>query len=96
MSVEDAAEQANKQGVAFSNLSIEPLYEAFMTTLAPEFEGLGPNITGRKFAGPLSGRAADVLFRTRKMCWFSQPVTKVSSQSVTQPCTAIWPGGSMY
>ena len=33
------------QGVAFSNRSIEPLYEAFMTTLAPRFEGLGPNIT---------------------------------------------------
>ena len=45
MSIEDAAEQASSQGVAFSNLSIEPLYEAFMTTLAPQFEGLGPNIT---------------------------------------------------
>ena len=45
MSIEDAAEQANTQGVAFSNLSIEPLYEAFMTTLAPAFEGLEPNIT---------------------------------------------------
>ena len=45
MSIEDAAEQANTQGVAFSNRSIEPLYEAFMTTLAPEFEGLEPNIT---------------------------------------------------
>jgi NAD+ synthase (glutamine-hydrolysing) len=45
MSIEDAAEQANTQEVAFSNLSIEPLYEAFMTTLAPAFEGLEPNIT---------------------------------------------------
>ena len=45
MSIEDAAEQANSQGVSFSNLSIEPLYDAFMTTLAPEFQGLGPNIT---------------------------------------------------
>ena len=45
MSIEDAAEQANTQGVAFSNRSIEPLYEAFMTTLAPAFEGLEPNIT---------------------------------------------------
>jgi NAD+ synthase (glutamine-hydrolysing) len=45
MSIEDAAEQANRQGVVFSNLSIEPLYEAFMTTLAPAFEGFGPNIT---------------------------------------------------
>jgi NAD+ synthase (glutamine-hydrolysing) len=45
MSIEDAAEQAKTQGVAFSNRSIEPLYEAFMTTLAPAFEGLEPNIT---------------------------------------------------
>ena len=45
MSIEDAAEQANTQGVTFSNRSIEPLYEAFMTTLAPAFEGLEPNIT---------------------------------------------------
>ena len=45
MSIEDAAEQANNLGVSFSNLSIEPLYDAFMTTLAPEFQGLGPNIT---------------------------------------------------
>jgi NAD+ synthase (glutamine-hydrolysing) len=45
MSIEDAAEQANNQGVSFSNLSIEPLYEAFMNTLAPAFEGHGPNIT---------------------------------------------------
>ena len=45
MSIEDAAEQANNQGVSFSNLSIESLYEAFMTTLSPAFEGHGPNIT---------------------------------------------------
>ena len=45
MSIEDAAAQAKTMGVSFSNLSIEPLYEAFMTTLAPAFQGLEPNIT---------------------------------------------------
>ena len=55
MSIEDAAEQANTQGVAFSNRSIEPLYEAFMTTLAPAFEGLEPNITEENFQARCRG-----------------------------------------
>ena len=45
MSVEDAEAEAKALGVRFNNLSIEPLYEAFMMTLADEFEGLAPNIT---------------------------------------------------
>jgi len=45
MSIEDAETQARTLGVRFSNLSIEPLYEAFMATLADEFAGLPPNIT---------------------------------------------------
>ena len=45
MSVEDAAEEAKALGVRFSNVSIEPLYEAFMTALTDEFAGLPANIT---------------------------------------------------
>ncbi len=45
MSIEDAEAEAKALGVRFNNLSIEPLYEAFMMTLADEFEGLAPNIT---------------------------------------------------
>ena len=45
MSVEDAAAEAKALGVRFSNLSIEPLYEAFMTALTDEFAGLPANIT---------------------------------------------------
>jgi len=45
MSIEDAETEARTLGVRFSNLSIEPLYEAFMATLADEFAGLPPNIT---------------------------------------------------
>ena len=45
MSIEDAKAEADALGVPFSNLSIEPLYEAFMTTLATEFEGLPSDIT---------------------------------------------------
>jgi NAD+ synthase (glutamine-hydrolysing) len=45
MSIEDAEAEAAALGVRFSNLSIAPLYESFMSVLADEFEGLAPNIT---------------------------------------------------
>lgn len=45
MSIEDAEMEADALGVRFSNISIEPLYDAFMTALAGEFDGLSPNIT---------------------------------------------------
>ena len=44
MSIEDAQTQADALGVRFSQRSIEPMYEAFMATLEPEFAGLPPNI----------------------------------------------------
>jgi len=45
MSVEDAAEQAGLLGVAHKVISIEPMYEAFMTSLAEEFAGTRPDTT---------------------------------------------------
>ncbi|GAB5452668.1 MAG: NAD+ synthase [Halioglobus sp.] len=45
MSVEDAAEQASTLGVSYKVISIEPLYEAFMASLAEEFEGLDADTT---------------------------------------------------
>lgn len=39
MSLEDAAEQANNMGVRYSVIPIEPIYNAFMSALADEFEG---------------------------------------------------------
>ncbi len=39
MSRTDAAEQARRMGVQYHSLSIEPMYEAFMSTLEPMFEG---------------------------------------------------------
>ncbi len=39
MSVEDAAEQSARLGVAHKVISIEPIYEAFMASLAEEFDG---------------------------------------------------------
>jgi NAD+ synthase (glutamine-hydrolysing) len=45
MSVEDAAEQSRLLGVRHSVISIEPLYDAFMASLAEEFAGTGPDTT---------------------------------------------------
>ncbi|MBE9539698.1 MAG: NAD+ synthase [Proteobacteria bacterium] len=45
MSVEDAAEQSNTMGVAHKVISIEPIYEAFMASLADEFAGTQPDTT---------------------------------------------------
>ena len=39
MSVEDAKEQAERMGVEFDIISIEPMFEGFMAQLAPLFEG---------------------------------------------------------
>jgi len=45
MSVEDAAEQASLLGVTHKVISIEPMYEAFMTSLQAEFAGRAPDTT---------------------------------------------------
>ncbi|PLW67468.1 NAD+ synthase [Pseudohalioglobus lutimaris] len=45
MSVEDAAEQSDILGVSHKVISIEPIYEAFMQSLAEEFAGTTPDTT---------------------------------------------------
>ncbi len=45
MSVEDAEKQAKTQGVGFSIIPIEEMFEATLSSLAPEFEGLKPDVT---------------------------------------------------
>lgn len=45
MSLEDAEAEARTLGVSYSVLPIEPMVEAFMSTLAPVFEGLGRDTT---------------------------------------------------
>ncbi len=39
LSKDDAAEQARRMGVKYSSISIEPMYEAFMSALSTEFAG---------------------------------------------------------
>jgi NAD+ synthase (glutamine-hydrolysing) len=45
ISIADAAEQSDTLGVRHSVISIEPMYEAFLEALAPEFAGLAPDTT---------------------------------------------------
>ena len=45
MSVEVAAGQSQTLGVSHKVISIEPIYEAFMASLADEFAGLAPDTT---------------------------------------------------
>jgi len=45
MSVEDAAKQARLLGVTHKVISIEPIYEAFMSSLKEEFVGTTPDTT---------------------------------------------------
>ncbi|WP_317933008.1 NAD+ synthase [Halioxenophilus sp. WMMB6] len=39
LSKNDASDEANRLGVRYQSISIEPIYEAFMASLAEEFEG---------------------------------------------------------
>lgn len=57
MSIEDAEEEARILGVEYRAISIEPIYESFMTALADEFAGLPANITEEN----LQARARGVL-----------------------------------
>lgn len=45
LSKNDAADQAQRMGVRYSSISIEPMYEAFMVALAEEFAGTGRDTT---------------------------------------------------
>jgi len=45
MSLDDAEEEANALGVNYSVRPIEPMYEAFMQTLAPDFAGTARDTT---------------------------------------------------
>jgi len=57
LSRDDAAEEARRLGVRYRSLSIEPLYDAFMATLAEEFAGLPVDLTEQN----IQARARGVL-----------------------------------
>jgi NAD+ synthase (glutamine-hydrolysing) len=45
LSKNDAADQAARMGVRYSSVSIEPMFDAFMTALAPAFDGAARDTT---------------------------------------------------
>ena len=55
MSLEDAKQQAETMGVKYSVLPIEPSFKALLTTLAPEFEGLSPDVTEENLQARIRG-----------------------------------------
>ncbi|RBP29209.1 NAD+ synthase (glutamine-hydrolysing) [Marinobacter pelagius] len=55
MSLEDAEAEANALGVQYDVLSIEPMYDAFMATLAKPFEGTKPDTTEENLQARLRG-----------------------------------------
>ncbi|MEE4203041.1 MAG: NAD+ synthase [Halieaceae bacterium] len=57
ISLEDAEAEARKLGVDYSVISIEPIYDAFMSALEPQFDGTAPDVTEQN----LQARARGVL-----------------------------------
>jgi len=55
MSLEDAKQQVETMGVKYSVLPIEPTFNAYLTTLAPEFKGLAPDITEENLQARIRG-----------------------------------------
>ncbi|WP_198962835.1 NAD+ synthase [Mangrovitalea sediminis] len=55
MSIEDARAEAEALGVRYDVFSIEPMYDAFMATLAQPFAGLAPDTTEENLQARLRG-----------------------------------------
>jgi len=55
MSLEDAAAQARALGVAYHVISIEPMFEAFMTQLKDEFRGRARDVTEENIQARVRG-----------------------------------------
>lgn len=55
MSREDAAELARRLGIGFTEISIEPPFQALLAALAPAFEGRGPDVTEENLQARIRG-----------------------------------------
>ncbi|GMR17796.1 MAG: NAD+ synthase [Gammaproteobacteria bacterium] len=55
MSIEDAQKQAETLNVLYRNISIEPMYEAFLLALQPEFEGMAADVTEENIQARIRG-----------------------------------------
>lgn len=55
MSIEDAAWQAEQMGVTFRQISIEPMYSSFESSLAPVFADYAPDVTEENMQARIRG-----------------------------------------
>ena len=55
ISVKDAILQANRMGVKYTLMSIEPTFNAFLTTLSPSFKDLSPDVTEENLQARIRG-----------------------------------------
>lgn len=55
MSVEDASEQARIMGVNYRQIPIEPIYDSFVQSLAPEFQGFKADVTEENLQARIRG-----------------------------------------
>ncbi len=55
MSREDARAEADALGVQYAEIAIRPVYDAFMTALAPEFAGRAPDTTEENLQSRIRG-----------------------------------------
>jgi NAD+ synthase (glutamine-hydrolysing) len=91
MSVEDAAQQSDILGVSHKVISIEPIYEAFMASLAQEFAGTSADTTEEN----LQARCRGVLLMSisnKKGCLV---LTTGNKSEMAVGYSGIWPVASM-
>jgi len=55
MSTEDAQKQAETLNVLYRTISIEPMYEAFLSALQPEFDGMAADVTEENIQARIRG-----------------------------------------
>jgi len=55
MSIEDAQKQAETLNVLYRTISIEPMYEVFLSALQPEFDGMAADVTEENIQARIRG-----------------------------------------
>ncbi len=80
MSNDDAAEQAKIMGVQYDRISIEPMFESFLTALKPSFEALPADVTEENLQARCRGVILMAL--SNKTGWMVLPTGNKSELAV--------------
>ncbi len=76
----DAGELAGRLGIDFREIPIEPIYESYLKTLAPEFEGREPDVTEENIQARIRGNI--VMALSNKFGWMALSTGNKSEGSV--------------